>query len=264
MREGIAEKLPATLPVDKDVLVIGHPEAPSQSLKSLISDLNRGHKWIRAEWGDVSESQITSKIALILTMYRANPGTIANMRKVAKKLDICCPPQALTSAEVKNILEKLGQTRDKNILAPKNGTQNGNDGIHTTETKLTKEENVAQIEQPAKLETTVSNEPAQNPDDTESALAILDKFRGIVEETQLAVMLIGDQLKAAVAECGKCHTQLKEKDVQIAELNILLATANKSISEHTDLENENRELKIKLTKLQKTFDSLGSLIQSTR
>lgn len=275
MREGIIEQLPGIIPEDKVVMVVG-PESFSglNFLKSQIQELNRNDKWIRAEFrAEVSDSQVSGKVAVLLTMYGMNHGTLANMRRAATALKICCPNQALTVSEVKEILPILNNLRNGlDQSSPKNGAANGN-GVHSVSGKSeaqrldeikTGVRQKSEDQGSTNASTTASNQPAQNPADVDAALAALDKFGGIFEETQLAIMVVADQLKATVAECDGLRIQLKEKDNKIAELSTLLSNANKIAFGCADLEDENKRLKGEVAKLQKTLSSLSDLINGAK
>lgn len=269
MREGILGQLPATLPKDKTVLVIGHDNVPSESLKRLISDLNRGDKWIRPEFrGTMTGVKVTSQTTVVLTMFGVNHGTIARIRKEAENEKVWCPNHAFTASEVKNILNALHRIRngmppseDIEIASPNGSAKNGNyaQAVDYEETSSEPEgQNVSPNNEVA------SGQPAYNSAEAESALAALDKFSGIFEETQLAVLVVADQLKAAVAECDSLRTQLAEKGKKVEELNKLLANANKIAHTCGPLEDENKKLKGEIARLQKTLGSLGDLIKGAQ
>lgn len=262
MREGILEQLPATLRKDKTVLVIGHDNVPSESLKRLISDLNRGDKWIRPEFrGTMTGVKVTSQTAVVLTMFGVNHGTIARIRKEAENEKVWCPNHAFTASEVKDILSALHRIRngmppseDIEIASPNGSAKNGNHA-----------QAVDHEETPAEPEgqnVSPNNEVASG--EAESALAALDKFSGILEETQLAVLVVIDHLKAAVAERDNLRAQLVEKDKKIQELNTLLVNANKIAHTCGPLEDENKKLKGEIARLQKTLGSLGDLIKGAQ
>ncbi len=286
MREGILEQLPTTLPKDKVVMVVGPEDFHGLNyLKSQIQEMNRGEKWIKAEFRtEVSDSQVSDKVAVLLTMYAMKHGTLANMRKAATALKICCPNQALTVSEVKEILPILDNLR-KGLgrPLPQNGARNEN-GDHpmpgkseaqrleeisagarrqTEEFLLATKQNTG-TQESVEQETSVSCLPVQNSDDVDAALSAIEKFGGIFEETQLAVLVVADQLKATAAECSDLRTQLTEKDEKIAELSTLITNANKIALGCGALEDENKKLKGEIVRLQKTLSSLGDLIKGAQ
>lgn len=264
MRSGIIEQLPKVLPKDKMVMIIGHDNIPSESLKRLISDLNREEKWIEAEFkSTISGITITSKFAVVLTMFGVNKGSLVRIRNSAK--DICCPHQALTASEVKNILLVLSDVRSKVKLTPNNdselfSTSNG----HSDKTEINYDR-VSPVEDSEVGE--IAPAPAtssQNSVDISSALTILEKFNDIVGDTQVAVLLVADQLKSATAECDSLYEQLREKEREILSLKEKLTEAHKIARQCAELEDENKKLKSEVGRLKQTLDSFEAILKGVR
>jgi hypothetical protein len=285
MRDGILDQLPKALPKDKLVIVAGPPDAPGQNdLRTLINELNRGDKWIRDVFSSqTSEAQIPNKAGIVLTMVGLKHGPLTNVRRAAGTLGICCPNQALTIGETKEILRNLSQVRRSVLVLP--GDHNGN-GSHPLPGKgevqrLDDLAKVAQqtgetfsgvLRQPTAESETVESEagvvpPQEIVDDSDevvAALAAIERFRDVSNETEVAVLMVSDRLKAVTAERDDLQRKLMATDRVIADLHGQSATIDQLIKENGALLEKNRGLEAEIRKLRTTLDQFDNLIKGVR
>ncbi len=287
MREGILDQLPKTLTKETVVLVVGPDQYPGLNhVKALIQDLNREEKWIRDEFRtDVSDSQVSNKVGIILTLVGTKHGSLSNVRRAAKNLNACCPNQALTIAETKDILTRLADLR-KGVAPPQTlpGAHNGN-GSHPvpgagegqrldrlrTSAQESSKEFIAVVTQPlpqpdsptTAAQMTASAETGE-PEELDAALTALDTFGSAFAEAQDAVLMVGDRLKAVMAERDQFQRQLATKDGEIADLRSQLGKTADLTKENGILIAKNKELQTEVQRLQQAFDNLESLIKGAR
>ncbi len=287
MRDGILDQLPKSLPEENIVLVIGPASAHGQnSVKSLIEELNRSGRsqWIRYRFnGQIFESDILAKSSVILTMVGLNHGSLANTRNAAKNLQVCCPNQALTVGETKEILRALSKTR-KGVTLPVERNGNGShpapgEGEGQRLDNLAKSaEETSQVFSTAlrhpvavapeatepEVDATPVEEIADDPEEVVAALAAIEKFREVSDETEVAVMMVGDRLKAITAERDGLQRQLGVKDEEIVQLRSQLEASRKMADERAALTEKNKSLEAEVRKLRTTLDQFENLIKGVR
>jgi len=277
MRKEVRDYLPKTLASDKDVLVVGPEDAHGLNiLKTQIADMNRGEKWIKVEFRDiVAESKVTSRVGVVLTMYKVKPTTVNNMKTVAAKLNIPCPPQALTVGEVKEILVVLDKLRNSTaevvVQNGKNGkglfippfhnpaqAQQANDekGIDPV-VEITQAVDVNTV----KSEVKVSQEPVQEVNHIESAFETLEKFRNSIEDTQIALLTISDELKTVTEERNELRIQVEAQDQQILNYSSAIEGMKRFVKEK---EKEIEILNAEVTRLRVTFANFEALIKGAQ
>jgi len=274
MREGILDKLPTTLDPEKIVLVVGTDRVPGISgLREVASQLNNGHEWVRLEIREqMSEGQLTSKTAVILTMITTNHGNLQKIRNATKSNGICMVPQALTIGEVKQILNHLAKLRHPAEKVTANPTTNLT-GTRRTVTPPTvsktetAQEPVAVEPQGEQVKDSVMEMTqfrTSDPEEVNTALAALDSFSVVFSETQYAVLTIGERLKEVITECGQLKEQVITKDGEIADLRTQLGKAEYLQKENGILVAKNKDLQDEVQRLEQAFNNLENLIKGAR
>lgn len=129
MREGIMEQI-AGIPSDVRVLVIGASRIPDLSgFNQTIGRLNHPVDWIDCECEDhIPTSRLKSKHGLLLIMSSTRGPVLVNMKKAARAMNIPYLNQALTTGEVKQVLNHLYTKRSlphKKKEVDQNGSANG-------------------------------------------------------------------------------------------------------------------------------------------
>jgi hypothetical protein len=304
MRNGILDQLPKTLAKEQVVLVFGPPEDHGQNaLKSLINDLNRkdGVEWIRSEFRtQVEGAKVSNRTAVVLTMNGLTHGALANVRRMATNFGACCPNQALTMGETKEILRTLAQAR-QSVPVNEATKWNGNEN-HPTSNKSAaqRSDDLARIGQQARaafsetlrqvtaesvqsddksvlatarewstvLETTdsamgTSHVETEDPDALH-ALAAIKKFRDVSDEAELAMMVVGDRLKEMAASREELLKQLSDKDDEIAKLRKELEAARTFVDESISLAKKNSDLEADIRNLRTTLDQFENIIKRAR
>lgn len=98
-------------------------------------------------------------------------------------------------------------------------------------------------------------EPNPTPTQTKSrvdvALETIDRFKALAEETQLAVMELGDELADTTSKLGSKEKELETEKGRVATLT----------SENTSLREDNERLRQENLRLQGTLDNLSNLIK---
>lgn len=274
MREGILEQLPKTLDPTKTVLVVGTDRVPGiKGLRELANQLNNGHDWVRLEIREqMSEGQLTSRTAVVLTMITTNHGNLQKIRNAAKSYGICMVPQALTISEAKEVLNHLAKLRHEDEKAPSSPAATANESRRpvappiSTKAEVVPEPPVVNPEpEPVTAQAEeVEHTPNSDPAEVNAALAALDNFSVAFSETQYAVLTVGERLKEVVAERDRLKEDLEAKGAEIADLRGQLGKAADTAKENTTLTAKNKELQAEVQRLQEAFDNLESLIKGAR
>lgn len=103
-----------------------------------------------------------------------------------------------------------------------------------------------------------------DPEEITHALAAIQKFRDVSDETEVAVMMVGDRLKAISAERDDLQRQIGVKDEEIVRLRSELEAAGKVADEKTGLLKKNEQLEAEVRKLRTTLDQFENLIKGVK
>ncbi len=280
MREGILNQLPKTLPKEKVVLVVGPDDFRGlNQVKSLIETMNRGGEWIRGEFrAQVPESQVSARVGVVLTMVATNHGTLSNMRRAAKQAGACCPNQALTIGEVKDIIGALADIRNgaaQTTAPPVEANGNGLHPVlngaaqyqHRSDTVDARLQPVALQENEVPTPTADQGDPkgeSEESEELDSALTALDSFGIAFAEAQDAVLRISDRMRGVIEQRDKLQLALTAKEEEIAGLRELVDKMADLTGKNTALAAQNKELQGEVSRLQGALDNLDSLIKGAR
>jgi predicted RNase H-like nuclease (RuvC/YqgF family) len=113
-------------------------------------------------------------------------------------------------------------------------------------------------------ETPIQEEIVNDPEEITHALAAIQKFRDVSDETEVAVMMVGDRLKAISAERDDLQRQLGVKDEEIVQLRSQLEAAGRVADEKTGLLKKNEQLEAEVRKLRTTLDQFENLIKGVK
>jgi hypothetical protein len=295
MRDGITDQLPRVLAKDQIVVVFGPSNYPGQNhVKQLIDQLNRPDGWIKSVFRDqISADKVSQNASVVLTMHGVNHGVLTTVRRAAEMTGVCCPNQALTPGEVKDILRLLAEVRGKTVSTLP-GSHNGNENhplpgkgeaqrlgdltksarqtgeaftnaLHSASEMLTASEPVASS---ASIPTGGQVELSEVPSEVESAIAAIEKLQSAAEETNLALLVMSDRLKAASAERGEFEKRIAlmdetiaAKGIENAELRTRLETA---AEEKEAFRKKNEGLESENRRLRNTLDQFEKLIKGVR
>jgi len=287
MREGIIDQLPRALAKDQVIAVFGPSDDHGlNEVKGLIDRLNRPDEWIKGTFRDrVSEDKVSQKAAIVLTMKGLNHGVLTTIRSAAELAGVYCPNQALTPGEVKEILRLLADVRGKGVSIL-TGSHNGN-GNHpapgkseaqrlddlTKSAKQTGEAFTSVLQNLPEMPTPSEPAPpavpvAEVPSEVQSAIAAIEKLQAATEETHLALLVIGDGLKAGSAERIEFEKRLAERDeavvakeAEITDLRNQLATVTE---EKESFRKKNDGLTFEINRLRNTLDQFENMIKGVR
>ncbi len=234
MRNGILDKVPGGFPKDKIVFLIGRDNEPGIGhLKSTIASMNHKGNWIQAEWRPNVQA-VPERAGLVLVMSGVTNGTLANVRKDADSRGVPYPHPALTVSEVKQVLELIEEMRGRSDDSTPN-----------------EEIEPSQEETPPEGGAERNPAPTQTKSRVDMAFEKLEKFKLAAEETQLAVMELGDELAGATSKLSS-----KEKELEGMKERVTSLT-----NENSTLRGDNERLREENLRLQGTLDNLGNMIK---
>lgn len=234
MRSGILDKVPGNFPKDRIVFLVGNENEPAvKHLKTTIANMNRMDNWIQAEWRP-NVRGVPDRAGVMLVMSGVTNGTLATIRKDADGKGVPYPYPALTVSEVKQVLEMIEDMRGRSD----DSTQK--EGIETS-----------QEENPQEGVAEPNPTPTQTKSRVDVALETIDRFKALAEETQLAVMELGDELADTTSKLGSKEKELETEKGRVATLT----------SENTSLREDNERLRQENLRLQGTLDNLSNLIK---
>jgi hypothetical protein len=275
MRDGIIDQLPSTLAQDRLVLVLGSNNTVAQNgIKSLINELDREGTWIRFVLGEnISEKSMPrEKVGVILTITGLGHGSLTNARRIAKSQGIHCLNQALTTGETKEILRTLAQVRNGEIhhsTVNRNGNRNhghpaGKNGAYQSVTTEPIHELAIQMPTDSSANLIATDHTPEEPPEVLTAFAAIETFRKVSDEAELAVMVLGDRLKAIAADRNNLQKQLMEKEEMVVRLQNELAATRNLAGENKILFERNRQLESEVRRLGTTIGQFESILKGVR
>jgi hypothetical protein len=113
----------------------------------------------------------------------------------------------------------------------------------------------------SETETPDETKTAEKPSDVEAALASIDKFRMVAEQTQFAVLTIGERLADITRERDELQSRLVARDEEFAELQQRLATLNTVTAQRDSFSQENAKLAGENRRLQNIVDALNTVFK---
>lgn len=252
MRDGIVEQLPANLENGKLVFIMGHEnETGFNHMKGLVNQLNRSDEWIRMELKS-NVKEIPQNSAIALTMVGITSGTLANIRRSAEQRGVPCIRAALTVGEVKEVLNILKERRVKPV--PQNTNGSGTNGHEVAPSAVQAPIPLIQEVEVLKVTEVAKHHHVSTLTEIDLALKALHSFGDRVEETQLAVLVIADQLKTVTLERDGLLERLTTLKQEKVEASSLLAKS----------ERENEVLRADRDRLQEALNGLDALIKGVR
>lgn len=280
MREGIIEQLPKRLESDDLVVIYRSENEKGQgSLKAVIDELDRRGKWIRdIVKSDVSE--VPKKASVVIITGGVSPGSFNNIRRAASKAGACCPLQAISLPETKDILRLLSERRQPEDIPKKpesnpklraeiesftsnsgHGTGNGhhpatsqfNPGVergkNPADIHVGANNDRTDPEQPADEVGSSPDEPAavvttSEEQEIEAALACIDSFREESFRVDSALLIISEKLKKSMARC--------------VELEVEVAQIREQLTDYETLQKAHTDLQTRTGKLQSDYDTCNN------
>ena len=243
MRENIIQ-LPATLSVDKRILLAAGPDPAIDSIRRAVDDLNRKDPWIQAEYRqDVPASKVTSKIGCVVMFGSISAMTIKQLRHTASIQGIPCPITTYTAKEARHVLNLLSDLRDKgreeNPSANGQSSENGVNGSHTPSVN-----GHEHPEEPSEVKVETSQ-----PDGFDIALSAVDDMMKVLENGGGHLVTIIDRCKAANARCKELEEMMLNKDRDYQTIQ----------AENARLKEKNLALESKQSQILQGLEALGNL-----
>lgn len=258
MRDGIMEQI-VNIPSDVRVLVIGSSGIPDlKSLNRIIGMLNHPDDWIDCECEDhVPTCRLKSRHGLLLIMSSTKGPVLANLKKAARGMNIPYLNQALTTGEVKQILNHLHEKRA--VPSKKLGVSKNDPNSSAVNGSVHQEIEVSTIAPPAQIDIPPSQVPQRSvPSDL---MAMAKQMEDLVASEQLLTEENARLLKAIQelqAEKDHCLMAALE-DVASKERQFAEEKA-KSQMQKLQIEGLNNQL----DHMRKALDSIGGLVVSAK
>lgn len=253
--EIILRQLPTKLTTGQLVFIVASSNTPDvPRVEELLEKLNENGEWIRLKVGGVvRENEVPPQTAVIVLMTNVIEGTILQMKKRARNRNYaacCCLSATLTKNQVRHVLERLDQIREKlpvTLEVGKNSAHVNGSGQHSSASKspfVPELPTVSLADQPngrspAIVSESVSSEgepqaEVESAVDPEAILKSLDElpaaaaaFMKTVSKAQDAVILLStqvDELKLRTDELSGEKAALEEKNCILEEEKRVLSS----------------------------------------
>ena len=203
MRDSIPPMIPASLPADRHVLVIAAQEPGIDSVKRVISDLNRDKEWIRAEYrGEVPASKVTPKIGFVMMLGSISHMTLKQIRATSLSQGIPNIPFTVTVGEAKEVLQILSERREKPVAGEPEANghashANGNGTQERAEAPLVESQPASQM---------------NDASDLEKSFDAMDDLQKIIEASGGHLIRIIERCKEADQRCKELEQMMRNKD----------------------------------------------------